>query len=61
MPAKPASSIDETSGASPANAGGAGPKHVAIIMDGNGRWAAARDLPRAAGHREGVEAAPPRR
>jgi undecaprenyl diphosphate synthase len=30
--------------------------HVAIIMDGNGRWAAARGLPRNAGHREGVEA-----
>ena len=34
----------------------AGPKHVAIIMDGNGRWAKARGLPRAAGHREGVQA-----
>lgn len=32
------------------------PVHVAIIMDGNGRWAAARGLPRAAGHRKGVEA-----
>jgi len=32
------------------------PRHVAIIMDGNGRWAAARGLPRAAGHREGLEA-----
>ena len=30
--------------------------HVAIIMDGNGRWAAARGLPRAEGHRRGVEA-----
>ncbi|HET7603810.1 MAG TPA: di-trans,poly-cis-decaprenylcistransferase [Gemmatimonadales bacterium] len=30
--------------------------HVAIIMDGNGRWATERRLPRAAGHREGVEA-----
>jgi len=30
--------------------------HVAIIMDGNGRWAQARGLPRAAGHREGVKA-----
>ena len=58
MPAKPASSLDETSGVGAAETGGgAGPKHVAIIMDGNGRWAAARDLPRAAGHREGVEAA----
>ena len=32
------------------------PRHVAIIMDGNGRWAAARGLPRAIGHRQGVEA-----
>ena len=30
------------------------PLHVAIIMDGNGRWAAARGLPRAEGHRRGV-------
>jgi undecaprenyl diphosphate synthase len=39
--------------------GGAGavPRHVAIIMDGNGRWAKARGLPRAAGHRQGAEAA----
>src|SRR6266446_3865835 len=32
------------------------PRHVAIIMDGNGRWAAQRSLPRIAGHRAGVEA-----
>jgi undecaprenyl diphosphate synthase len=32
------------------------PRHVAIIMDGNGRWAKARHLPRLAGHRRGVEA-----
>lgn len=32
------------------------PRHVAIIMDGNGRWAGARHLPRAIGHRMGVEA-----
>lgn len=32
------------------------PAHVAIIMDGNGRWAASRGLPRALGHRQGVEA-----
>lgn len=32
------------------------PRHVAIIMDGNGRWASRRGLPRAAGHRQGVEA-----
>jgi undecaprenyl diphosphate synthase len=33
------------------------PRHVAIIMDGNGRWAKARGLPRVAGHRAGAEAA----
>ncbi len=33
------------------------PPHVAIIMDGNGRWALERGLPRVAGHREGVKAA----
>src|SRR5258708_17604492 len=32
------------------------PRHVAIIMDGNGRWAAQRGLPRTEGHRRGVEA-----
>src|SRR5579884_3852061 len=32
------------------------PQHVAIIMDGNGRWAAERGLPRVEGHRRGVEA-----
>ncbi len=32
------------------------PRHVAIIMDGNGRWASARGLPRSAGHKQGVEA-----
>src|SRR5690606_11346650 len=31
------------------------PRHIAIIMDGNGRWASARGMPRQAGHREGVE------
>jgi undecaprenyl diphosphate synthase len=36
--------------------GGAVPRHVAIIMDGNGRWAKARGLPRTVGHREGAEA-----
>jgi undecaprenyl diphosphate synthase len=30
--------------------------HVAIVMDGNGRWATRRGLPRAAGHREGAKA-----
>jgi undecaprenyl diphosphate synthase len=32
------------------------PRHVAIIMDGNGRWASERGLPRTAGHRQGIEA-----
>ena len=32
------------------------PRHVAIIMDGNGRWAKQRGLPRVAGHKQGVEA-----
>jgi undecaprenyl diphosphate synthase len=41
----------------PASGGGAGvPRHVAIIMDGNGRWAKKRFLPRIAGHRAGVDA-----
>lgn len=33
------------------------PEHIAIIMDGNGRWAKKKHLPRSAGHRAGVEAA----
>ncbi|KQW22922.1 UDP pyrophosphate synthase [Afipia sp. Root123D2] len=48
-----------SNGAMPNTDGAAGtgaPRHVAIIMDGNGRWAAARGLPRAEGHRRGVEA-----
>jgi len=36
--------------------GAACPAHVAIIMDGNGRWAASRHLPKIAGHREGARA-----
>ncbi len=32
------------------------PRHVAVIMDGNGRWASERGLPRSAGHKQGVEA-----
>ena len=32
------------------------PKHIAIIMDGNGRWAKERSLPRTAGHHQGIEA-----
>jgi len=44
---------------SPVSGDGGGfetPRHVAIIMDGNGRWAAAHGLPRFEGHRRGVEA-----
>ena len=46
------------SGTEPAARGGKGsvPQHVAIIMDGNGRWASKRGLPRVAGHRAGAEA-----
>lgn len=40
----------------PAGGGGGVPRHIAIIMDGNGRWAKKRLLPRIAGHRAGVEA-----
>lgn len=39
-----------------AEASGHGARHVAIIMDGNGRWAKKRFLPRAAGHKAGVDA-----
>jgi undecaprenyl diphosphate synthase len=41
----------------PIIAAGGVPRHVAIIMDGNGRWAKKRFLPRIAGHRKGIEAA----
>ena len=40
----------------PPSGSDAAPHHVAIIMDGNGRWATERGLPRSAGHRQGVEA-----
>jgi undecaprenyl diphosphate synthase len=43
-------------GAQGVGEGGTVPRHVAIIMDGNGRWAAQRRLPRAAGHKAGAEA-----
>jgi undecaprenyl diphosphate synthase len=39
------------------NAAPAPPQHIAITMDGNGRWASARGLPRAEGHRRGADAA----
>ena len=43
-------------GAAGLDGGSKTPRHVAIIMDGNGRWAKERGLPRAAGHRAGAEA-----
>jgi undecaprenyl diphosphate synthase len=42
--------------AAPDTGAGRVPRHVAIIMDGNGRWAAERGLPRTEGHRRGMEA-----
>jgi undecaprenyl diphosphate synthase len=48
------SDLDQTASGEPRHA--AVPTHVGIIMDGNGRWAAARGLPRIEGHRRGVEA-----
>jgi undecaprenyl diphosphate synthase len=45
-----------TEGAAGIGSGTRVPRHVAIIMDGNGRWAKQRGLPRAAGHRAGAEA-----
>jgi undecaprenyl diphosphate synthase len=51
----PSVGLAEAPGVEPA-AGAQPPAHVAIIMDGNGRWAAGRGLPRVAGHRAGVEA-----
>jgi undecaprenyl diphosphate synthase len=50
--------VDAMNGAAIASAppSGGTPAHVAIIMDGNGRWAARRGLPRVEGHRRGVEA-----
>jgi len=48
----PAAAPDQAKGQS----GVSVPRHVAIIMDGNGRWAAHRGLPRVAGHKAGAEA-----
>lgn len=47
-----ATSPSDPKGAAPSGA----PAHVAIIMDGNGRWAKARSLPRTAGHKRGADA-----
>lgn len=55
MTAEPARSVDDA--AAGTGSGEDGPRHVAIIMDGNGRWAQRRGLPRIAGHRKGIEAA----
>jgi undecaprenyl diphosphate synthase len=46
----------DTAPATPQEGAALVPSHIAIIMDGNGRWAARRTLPRGAGHRAGVEA-----
>jgi undecaprenyl diphosphate synthase len=46
---------NDTQGPTVAQTGGRLPGHVAIIMDGNGRWARQRGLPRTAGHRAGVK------
>lgn len=51
LPAPAPVPVDAAPGARPA-----APRHLAIIMDGNGRWAARHRLPRLAGHRAGVEA-----
>ncbi len=58
MISTPAASEGTETGVAPANGPGDGsvPRHVAIIMDGNGRWAKRRNLPRSAGHRAGAEA-----
>jgi len=52
---EPARSVDDA--AAGPGSGEDTPRHVAIIMDGNGRWAQRRGLPRIAGHRKGIEAA----
>jgi undecaprenyl diphosphate synthase len=50
-----AATPSQADSASPATGAGAVPQHVAIIMDGNGRWAKARGLPRFSGHKKGAE------
>ena len=57
MTRAPAAAPEDASEESAQRAGDGGvPRHVAIIMDGNGRWADQRGLPRVAGHRAGAEA-----
>ncbi|MEO5865891.1 MAG: isoprenyl transferase [Sphingomonas sp.] len=53
---KPLAASTRTPAPGPATDSASLPRHVAIIMDGNGRWAKKRLLPRLAGHRQGVEA-----
>lgn len=55
MTAEPVRSVDDA--AAGTGSGEGTPRHIAIIMDGNGRWAQRRGLPRIAGHRKGIEAA----
>lgn len=54
MPAQPSTHNDLDGAALTGNGNGV-PRHVAVIMDGNGRWATSRSLPRLAGHKAGVE------
>ena len=56
MSPTPTRGVSEQDGAAETAGGGQVPRHVAIIMDGNGRWASQRGLPRVAGHRAGAEA-----
>jgi undecaprenyl diphosphate synthase len=56
LPAQPAASVGEGRSAGRAASLDQVPRHVAIIMDGNGRWAERQGLPRVAGHRAGAEA-----
>src|ERR1044072_5977072 len=56
MERKPLVSMPEAQAPNRAGSVPGVPRHVAIIMDGNGRWAASRGLPRVEGHRRGVEA-----
>ena len=55
-PVVPSEVAGRTSAELDTGGGGAVPRHIAIIMDGNGRWATQRGLPRVAGHRAGAEA-----
>lgn len=57
MTAEAARAVPSGTAETPAPAALIVPRHIAIIMDGNGRWAKARGLPRAAGHKQGAEAA----